>query len=74
MRKLHAQVARRCKKHILTDMKDVKSPICEDCNRRIVGGGFKMKGDKRVRWCVKCKPPGAVPGRASKDKINKAAS
>jgi hypothetical protein len=74
MRKLSLQVARRCKEHVAEGMTDVRAPICEDCGQRTYRGGFKMKGDKRIRWCVKCTPPGAVPGRASRDKINKAAS
>eukprot|EP00953_Heterococcus_sp_UTEX-ZZ885_P039348 20172-Heterococcus_DN1.PRE.1 len=42
-------VATRCKKHIAEGMTDVRTPICEDCKQRIRRGGFKMKGDKRVR-------------------------
>jgi hypothetical protein len=57
-------------------MINVRTPICEDCKKRIYGGGFKMKGDKRLRWCVKCKlkHPGSVPGRVVRDKINIAAT
>jgi hypothetical protein len=71
---LHDQVARRCKAHIQKNMTNVKAPICEVCNVQFKTGGFKMKGDKRVRWCAKCKPPGAVNGRPKRDKINKAAT
>jgi hypothetical protein len=57
-------------------MINVRRPICEDCTQRINTGGFKMKGDKRVRWCIQCsfKHAGAVPGRPIRDKINKAAT
>jgi hypothetical protein len=75
MRKLCLQVARRCKKHIVSGMTDVRTPICEDCGQRIYGGGFKMKGDKRVRWCAQCKVnhAGAVPGRPIRNNTNQAA-
>jgi hypothetical protein len=53
---------------------NVVTPICEKCKKYVYGGGFKMKGDKRVRWCVKCKPPGAVNGRANRDKIDNEAT
>eukprot|EP00953_Heterococcus_sp_UTEX-ZZ885_P010503 6139-Heterococcus_DN1.PRE.1 len=69
-------VAPFCYAHRLKDMINVRRPICEDCKQRINTGGFKMKGDKRVRWCIQCscKHAGAVPGRPIRDKIKKAAT
>jgi hypothetical protein len=69
------QRATFCYAHRLKDMINVKRPICEDCGQRIYGGGFKMKGDQRVRWCVQCKVKhaGAVPGRPIRNNTNQAA-
>eukprot|EP00953_Heterococcus_sp_UTEX-ZZ885_P028485 15191-Heterococcus_DN1.PRE.3 len=38
---------------------------CEACGGPMKGGGYKLDGDKRVRWCVQCKPANAIPGRVS---------
>jgi hypothetical protein len=44
-------------------MTDVVKPVCEACNQRIVGGGYKRGDDKHVRWCAQCKPADAVRGQ-----------
>jgi hypothetical protein len=63
-----AQRARFCKDHKVAGIEDIRTPLCEACGKRMVGGGYKLDGDKRVRWCVQCKPDNAIPGRFSMKK------
>jgi hypothetical protein len=50
-------------------MIDVMTKVCEKCKHAIKGVGYKMIGDKVVRWCERCKPDDAVSGRPKKRKI-----
>eukprot|EP00953_Heterococcus_sp_UTEX-ZZ885_P028909 15406-Heterococcus_DN1.PRE.4 len=59
---------RFCKTHKLADMMNVRTRLCEVCGGYMKGGGYKLDGDKRVRWCVQCKPDNAIPGRPSTKK------
>jgi hypothetical protein len=49
-------------------MIDVMTKVCEKCKHNIVGVGYKMIGDKIVRWCEQCKPDNAVSGRPKRAK------
>jgi hypothetical protein len=63
-----AQPPRFCKTHKLADMMNVRTRLCEVCGGYMKGGGYKLDDDKRVRWCVLCKPANAISGRPSTKK------